>query len=85
MWIFQISGGITQASGITVHIEGGALAKNIFWQTFGPVALNTTAHLEGIVISSTEITLATGASVNGRLLSHTAITLASSTVVQPAP
>ena len=85
VWIFQISGGITQASGITVHIEGGALAKNIFWQTFGPVALNTTAHLEGIVISSTEITLATGASVNGRLLSHTAITLASSTVVQPAP
>jgi len=85
VWIFQISGGITQASGITVHLEGGALAKNIFWQTFGPVALNTTAHFEGIVISSTEITLATGASVNGRLLSHTAITLASSTVVQPAP
>lgn len=85
VWIFQISGGITQASGITVHLDGGALAKNIFWQTFGPVALNTTAHFEGIVISSTEITLATGASVNGRLLSHTAITLASSTVVQPAP
>lgn len=85
VWIFQISGGITQASGITVHLTGGALAKNIFWQTFGPVALNTTAHFEGIVISSTEITLATGASVNGRLLSHTAITLASSTVVRPAP
>ncbi|MDP2791005.1 MAG: ice-binding family protein [Rectinemataceae bacterium] len=85
VWIFQISGGITQASGIRVHLTGGALAKNIFWQTFGPVALNTTAHFEGIVISSTEITLATGASVNGRLLSHTAITLASSTVVQPAP
>ncbi|PKL75809.1 MAG: hypothetical protein CVV27_13435 [Candidatus Melainabacteria bacterium HGW-Melainabacteria-1] len=85
VWIFQISGGITQASGITVHLDGGALAKNIFWQTFGPVALNTTAHFEGIVISSTEITLATGASINGRLLSHTAITLASSTVVQPAP
>ncbi len=85
VWIFQISGGITQASGITVHLAGGALAKNIFWQTFGPVALDTTAHFEGIIISSTEITLATGASVNGRLLSQTAVTLDSSTVVQPAP
>jgi hypothetical protein len=85
VWIFQISGGITQASGITVHLAGGALAKNIFWQTFGPVALGTTAHFEGVVISSTEITLATGASINGRLLSHTAVTLASSTVTQPAP
>jgi len=84
VWIFQISGGITQASGITVHLAGGALAKNIFWQTFGPVALDTTAHFEGVIISSTEITLATGASINGRLLSQTAVTLDSSTVVQPA-
>ena len=85
VWIFQISGGITQASGIIVHLEGGALAKNIFWQAFGAIALDTTAHMEGIVMSYTEITLATGASVNGRILSQTAVTLDSSTVVQPAP
>lgn len=85
IWIFQIAGGITQASGARILLPGGALPKNIFWQTFGPVALNTTAHLEGIVLSQTEITLATGATVNGRLLSQTAITLDSSTITEPAP
>ncbi len=85
VWIFQIAGGITQASGIRVLLAGGALAKNIFWQSAGVVALNTTAHLEGIVLSQTGITLATGATVNGRLLAQTAVTLDASTVTQPAP
>jgi hypothetical protein len=85
VWIFQISGGITQAAGTRVLLTGGALPKNIFWQSSGAVALDTTAHLEGIVLSQTEITLATGATVNGRLLSQTAVTLDTSTVSQPAP
>lgn len=85
VWIFQISGGVTQASGARVLLAGGASPKNIFWQSSGTVALDTTAHLEGIVLSQTEITLATGATVNGRLLSQTAVTLDASTVTRPAP
>ncbi|MDX2054496.1 MAG: ice-binding family protein [Polyangiaceae bacterium] len=85
VWIFQIAGGITEASAVKVLLSGGAKAKNIFWQTFGSVALGTGAHLEGIVLSQTEITLGTGATVNGRLLSQTAVTLDASTVTQPAP
>jgi len=85
VWIFQIGGGITQATGVKVVLSGGALAKNVFWQTAGAVALGTGAHLEGIVLSLSEITLATGATVNGRLLSQTAVTLDASTVTQPAP
>lgn len=85
VWIFQIAQGITQASATKVILTGGALPKNIFWQAFGAVALDTTAHLEGIVLSQTEITLATSATVNGRLLSQTAVTLDANTVVQPAP
>ena len=84
VWIFQISGGITQAAAARVLLSGGALAKNVFWQTFGTVAIDTTAHFEGIVLSQTGITLATGATVNGRLLSQTAVTLDASTVTQPA-
>ena len=85
VWIFQIAGGITQAAGTSVLLTGGALPKNIFWQTAGVVALDTTAHLEGVVMSQTGITLSTGATVNGRLLSQTAVTLDASTVTQPAP
>ena len=84
VWIFQIAGKITQASGTRVFLSGGALAKNIFWQSFGDVALGTTAHFEGIIMSRTAISLATGASINGRLLSQTAVTLDSSKVTSPA-
>jgi hypothetical protein len=85
VWIFQIAGGITQASGKHVILAGGALPKNIFWQSAGVVALDTTADMEGIVLSQTGITLATGATVNGRLLAQTAVTLQSNTVTQPTP
>jgi hypothetical protein len=85
IWIFQIAGGITQASATRVHLTGGALAKNVFWQVFGVVDIGTTAHMEGIILSQTSITLATGATANGRLLAQTAVSLAGNTVVKPAP
>lgn len=83
VWIFQIAGTVTQGSGVRVTLTGGALAKNIFWQAAGVVALGTTAHMEGIVLGQTGITLATGATVNGRLLAQTAVTLQMNVVTQP--
>jgi hypothetical protein len=85
VWIFQIAQDLTIANGIRVHLTGGALAKNVFWQVAGIVSLGTTSHLEGVVLTQTAITLATGATVNGRLLAQTAVSLDASTVVQPAP
>jgi len=41
-----------------------------------------TAHMEGVVLSQTQITLNTGASWNGRLFAQTQVTLAGNTVVQ---
>lgn len=82
-WIFQISGDITQASGVKILLAGGALPKNIFWQSYGYVGLGTTSHFEGILLSLTKITLATGATVNGRLFAQTAVTLDGCTVTQP--
>jgi hypothetical protein len=84
VWIFQIAGKITQANGTKIFLAGGALAKNVFWQSFGVVSLGTTTHFEGIVLAQTKISLATGASINGRLLAQTAVTLDSSTVTAPA-
>jgi hypothetical protein len=81
VWIFQIAGGVTQANGTRVMLTGGALPKNVFWQVAGVVAIGTTAHMEGVVLSRTAITLKTGASVKGRLLAQTAITLAGNRIV----
>jgi hypothetical protein len=84
VWIFQIAGKITQANGTKVHLAGGALAKNIFWQAAGLVALGTTSHFEGIIMSKKLISLATGASINGWLLAQTAVTLQGNAVTTPA-
>lgn len=85
VWIFQIAGGITQASATRVILAGGALPKNIIWQSAGIVSIGTTAHMEGVILAKTAITLDTGATINGRLLAQTAVTVNSSTVTQPAP
>jgi hypothetical protein len=82
VWIFQIAGGLTQASATKIILSGGAQAKNIFWQVARVVAIGTTAHLEGEVLGKTGITLKTGASVNGRLLAQTAVTLQSNRIVK---
>jgi hypothetical protein len=85
VWIFQISGNVVESSGAKVILAGGALAKNVFWQVAGGVALGTTAQMQGVVLSKTAITLNTGASVYGRLMAQTNVTLIMNTVVQPAP
>ena len=85
VWVFQIAQDLTMSSGVRINLAGGALPKNVFWQVAGLVDLGTTAHLEGVVLSQTAITLRTGASVNGRLLAQTAVAIDASTVVQPAP
>ena len=85
VWIFQIAQNLTVSNGVTVHLTGGALAKNVFWQVAGSVDLGTTSHFEGIVLCQTMINLRTGASIAGRLMAQTAVNLDSSTVAQPAP
>ena len=83
VWIFQISGALTLHSGAIVHLAGGALAKNIFWQIGTGITLGTTAQFKGVALAKTAIVVQTGASVNGRLLSQTAVTLDGNTVTQP--
>jgi hypothetical protein len=82
-WVFEIAQGLTMGPGARVVLSGGAQAKNITWQVAGAVTLNSTAHLEGIVLCQTAITLNTGATVVGRLLAQSAVTLDGNTVVQP--
>jgi len=85
VWIFQIDGALTVDSTVNIVLSGGALAKNIFWQVAGAVSLGTTSHFEGIILSSTAITMGTGASLNGRALAQTLVALDSDTIVEPAP
>jgi hypothetical protein len=85
VWIFQISGNLNLGSGAKVVLQGGAQAKNIFWQVAGGagVTIGTTAHMEGTILAKTAIHLLTGASLNGRALAQTAVTLQKNTIVIP--
>jgi hypothetical protein len=47
------------------------------------VTLDTTSHLEGIVLSKSLVALKTGASVNGKLFSQTAVTLEKNKITKP--
>jgi Ice-binding-like len=85
VWVFEIAQGLSLSNATRVSLTGGALPKNVFWQVAGGVVLGTTAHLEGVVLTQTALTMATEASVNGRLLAQTVVTLDRSTVVAPSP
>lgn len=80
-WIFQIEGTFAIASATSVILTGGAQAQNITWATTMTVSLGSTAHLEGIVLSATDITLIAESSVKGRLYAGTNVTLISNTIV----
>ena len=67
VWIFQINGQLTLANATKVILIGGALPKNIFWQSAGSVAIGTTADFEGVLLGQTDIAVNTKASVNGRI------------------
>jgi hypothetical protein len=83
VWIFQISQGITLATGAKVHLIGGAKAENVYWQAFGAVTINAGAHMEGTILAKTNIAMKAGATINGRLLAQTAVTLITNTVTKP--
>ena len=84
VFIFQISGDLTQASAKSVILAGDVQAQNVFWQVAGSAAIGTTAHMQGTIITEKHIAMKTGSSIDGRLLAHTAVTLESTTVTLPA-
>ncbi|MCC5845762.1 MAG: DUF3494 domain-containing protein [Verrucomicrobia bacterium] len=83
VFIFQIEGDLTVASGQRVILAGGAQARNIFWQVAGGTGatIGTTAHFEGVLLTATSINLLTGASFNGKLLAQTDVNVQSNVIV----
>jgi hypothetical protein len=85
VWIFQIAQTLGMSSATSVLLKSGAVAKHVFWNVAGTVSLDTTAHLEGVILAQTSITLGTGASIKGRLLAQTTVDMAAGAVVQSSP
>jgi hypothetical protein len=83
VWILQISGDLDISTGKRVLLAGGAQARNVFWQIAGGATIHANAHIEGVVLAKTEITLQTGASMHGRAFAQTMIALDANAVTAP--
>jgi len=83
VWIFQISGDLTQSAAVNITLSGGAQAKNIFWQVAGQATIGNNAHFEGVILSKTSVIFKTGASMNGRALAQTAVVLDQNAITKP--
>jgi hypothetical protein len=75
VYIIQIAGNLVQAVDTTVHLENGALAKNIFWQVSGNVQIEAGAHMEGYILGQTDVTFLAGSSLNGCIYAQTRVNL----------
>jgi hypothetical protein len=66
VFIFQIYGNLTVAPGVKILLNGGARAKNIFWQVSGRVLLDSFSSFKGTVISQMTFEMKNQAVLNGR-------------------
>lgn len=85
VWIFQIAGDLTVGTNAIVALDGGAQAKNIFWQVGGGtgVTLETDSQFKGIVLAAKGIEIKDRAAVVGRMLAESAVTLISNEITAP--
>ena len=82
-WIFQISDDLDLSTATSVILSGGAQAGNVFWVLAGQATVHADAHMEGVILSKTGITLQTNASLNGRAMAQTMIALDDNAVTAP--
>jgi len=83
VYVIKTTGTLTQAANTQVILTNGALPENVFWQVAGAVSIGAGAHMEGNILSASDISLVTGATVKGRLYSATGVAMDANTVTQP--
>ena len=83
VYVIKTTQGLSQSASTSVNLTNGALPQNVFWQVAGGVSIGSSAHMEGVILSATNIALVTSATVTGRLLAGTGVAMDSNTVTQP--
>jgi hypothetical protein len=81
VFVFEITGKLTQSAATQVILTGGALPQNVFWVVSGNVDIGTTATMQGVILGQTLINMQTGSTEHGRLLAQSAVTLGATTTV----
>ena len=83
VYVIKTTATLAQAASTQVILTNGALPENVFWQVAGVVYIGASAHMEGVILSASNIALVTSATVKGRLFSATTVAMDANTVTQP--
>jgi hypothetical protein len=83
VYVIRTAGNFTTGTTANVVLASGAVAKNVFWIIAGATTIGANAHIEGIILDQTAITMGNLSSINGRLLAQTAVNLDATTVTIP--
>jgi len=83
VWVIKTTGTLSQTAATQVLLTGGALPQNVFWQVAGVVSIGSSAQMQGVIMSASDINLITSATVKGRLYSKTTVAMDNNTVTQP--
>ncbi len=85
VFVFQIGGTLSSASGASVSLTNGASPCNVFWQIGNSATLGTATSFVGNVLTLTSITLASNTTAQGGLYAlNGAVTLNTNTITLPA-
>ena len=72
VWIFQIASAFTTVGGAggNIVLAGGALAKNVYWQTGSSATIGNYTNFQGNVLALQSITMGSHATATGRMLAR---------------
>lgn len=84
VFVFQVNGNFSTATGSVMLLLNGARAGNVFWQIGGNATLQSGSLTRGNFLVNNEIVLNTGSLLEGRALSKSrSVTLTTSVVLLP--
>lgn len=72
VWIFQIASAFTTVGGAggNIKLSGGALAKNVFWQTGSSATIGDYTSFVGNILALQSITMGSHSTAQGRMLAR---------------
>ncbi|MFV8326494.1 Ig-like domain-containing protein [Flavobacterium sp. ZS1P14] len=72
VWIFQIASAFTTVGGAggNIKLTGGALAKNVFWQTGSSATIGDYTSFVGNILALQSITMGSHSTAQGRMLAR---------------
>lgn len=72
VWIFQVASAFTTVGGAggNIKLSGGALAKNVYWQTGSSATIGDYTKFEGNILALQSITMGAYSTANGRMLAR---------------